>query len=63
METRDRAERVRQHIQDGERLVTALKDLIDEQEADGSSTGATECLLRNVLINLDRMRKLHAPLE
>jgi len=52
-----RAERARQHIQEGERLASALRDLIDEQEADGNPTDATECLLRSVLINLDRMRK------
>ena len=49
-------DRTRQHIQEGERLVTALKDLIAEQRAEGTPTGASECLLRNVLVNLDRLR-------
>ena len=49
-------ERTRQHIQEGERLVTALRDLIVEQRAEGTPTGASECLLQNVLIHLDRLR-------
>ena len=49
-------DRTRQHIQEGERLVTALRDLVVEQRAEGTPTGASECLLRNVLIHLDRLR-------
>ena len=49
-------DRTRQHIQEGEQLVTALRDLIAEQRAEGTPTGASECLLRNVLIHLDRLR-------
>ena len=49
-------ERTRQHIQEGERLVTALRDLIVEQRAEGTPTGASEGLLQNVLIHLDRLR-------
>lgn len=49
-------DRTRQHIQEGERLVTALRTLIVEQRAEGTPTGASECLLRNVLIHLSRLR-------
>ena len=55
--SRDGVERTREHIRQGERLVTALRDLIDEQEAEGSPTDASECLLRNVLVHLDWLRK------
>ena len=42
-------DRTRQHIQEGEQLVTALKDLIAEQRAEGTPKGPSECPLRNVL--------------
>lgn len=49
-------DRSRQHIQEGEQLVTALRDLIVEQRAEGNPTDASEYLLRNILIHLDRLR-------
>jgi hypothetical protein len=49
-------ERARQHLREGERLAVALKQMIDEQEAEGKATEATERLLRAVLVTLDRLR-------
>lgn len=49
-------ERARQHFQEGERLVIALRAMIDKQEAEGISTDATERLLKATLNTLDRMR-------
>ena len=51
-------ERARQHLQNGEKLVMALKEAIGEQEAEGKSTEATERLLQEMLTTLDRMRNL-----
>jgi hypothetical protein len=56
MQSHDGVDRTREHIQQGERLVSALRDLIDAQEAEGSPTDASECLLRGVEFHLDRLR-------
>jgi hypothetical protein len=56
MNAQAQMERARQHLQEGERLIIALRDMIGEQEAEGRSTEAYERLLRGVLNTLERMR-------
>jgi hypothetical protein len=56
MEPQDRPERAREHLREGERLVAALREMIDEQNAAGASTETTERLLRTTLSTLDRLR-------
>lgn len=50
------AERARRHLQDGERLVIELRQMLVEQEAEGKPTEATERLLQTMLSTLQRMR-------
>lgn len=56
MEPQNRTERAREHLREGERLVAALREMIDEQNAVGASTETTERLLRSTLSTLDRLR-------
>ena len=56
MELQNRTERAREHLREGERLVAALREMIDEQNAVGVSTETTERLLRTTLNTLDRLR-------
>ena len=56
MESKNRTERAREHLREGERLVAALREMIDEQNAVGVSTEPTERLLRTTLNTLDRLR-------
>ena len=56
MESQNRTERAREHLREGERLVAALREMIDEQNAVGASTEPTERLLRTTLNTLDRLR-------
>jgi hypothetical protein len=56
MEPQNRTERAREHLREGERLVAALREMIDEQNAGGVSTETTERLLRSTLDTLDRLR-------
>lgn len=48
--------RARQHLHEGEKLVIALQEAIDEQEALGQSAEATRRLLSEVLVTCERMR-------
>ena len=56
MEPQNQADRAREHVREGECLVAALREMIDEQSAVGVSTEATERLLRTTLSTLDRLR-------
>jgi hypothetical protein len=56
MEPQGQTERAREHLREGERLVVALREMIDEQEAAGVSSELTEQLLRRTLNTLDRLR-------
>ena len=56
MQPQNRTERAREHLQEGERLVVALREMIDDQNAVGASTEMTERLLRSTLSTLDRLR-------
>ena len=56
MEPQNRTERAREHLREGERLVAALREMIDEQNAVGVSTESTDRLLRTTLNTLDRLR-------
>ena len=56
MEPQNRADRARDHVREGERLVAALREMIDEQNAVGVSSEPTERLLRAALNTLDRLR-------
>jgi hypothetical protein len=56
MEPQNQADRVVEHMREGERLVAALREMIDEQNAVGVSTESTERLLRTALSTLDRLR-------
>ena len=56
MEPQNQADRAREHVGEGECLVAALRELIDEQNAAGVSTESTERLLRTTLSTLDRLR-------
>lgn len=56
MDAQMQAERARQHLQEGERLVIELRQMLVEQETEGRSTDATERLLQTMLSTLQRMR-------
>ena len=56
MEPQSQTERAREHLREGERLVAALREMIDEQQAVGVSSELTEQLLRRTLNTLDRLR-------
>ena len=56
MDSQNRTDRARAHLREGERLVAALREMIDEQNAVGVSTESTERLLRRTLDTLDRLR-------
>jgi hypothetical protein len=56
MEPQNQVDRAVAHMREGERLVAALREMIDEQNAVGASTEATERLLRTTLSTLDRLR-------
>jgi hypothetical protein len=56
MDPENRTDRAREHLREGERLVAALREMIDEQNAVGVSTESTERLLRTTLSTLDRLR-------
>lgn len=56
MEPQSQTERAREHLREGERLVAALREMIDEQHAVGVSSQLTERLLRTTLNTLDRLR-------
>ena len=56
MDPQDRADRARAHMCEGERLVAALREMIDEQSKAGVSTEPIERLLQATLSTLDRLR-------
>ena len=49
-------DRVRQHVQDGEELISELRDFVSRQKAFGRPAVEAEQLLRTVQATLSRLR-------